>query len=777
MYGKVILASIFCITLTFNLAGQRITINGYIRDETSLEGLPYATLVLSENGVGKTANQYGYYSLVIQQGHVDIEVSYVGYESIKKSITILKDTTINFYLKAPSLGELIVKPLPINNPSHRINRINLSMTKVKEVPPFLGEYDLIKALALTPGVTTSGEGSSGLIVRGGSADQNLVLLDGATVYNNSHLFGFVSNFNTEAIANAELIKGGFSSKYGGRLSSILNVTMKEGNLNDSKNSFTIGPVSSQFTTEGPIIKEKASYIISGRATYLTLITLPIYLLTDDNSDKFNYFMYDFNVKTNYIFNKQNRVFLSFYTGSDLWDTKANESDRYTAVKMAWNNMTASLRYTSNIQNRLFSISQLVFNRFVFSYEISEKPLSENSEFDIIKALTSSSVQDIAFKQNFEYSLGPKNKSEAGFEIAHQIFHPDYYELENVNFGSNIPETRDNKHSFSSFSLYAENTFTPFHWLSASTGLRYSSQLVQSKAYLILEPRINLGLTINQNSEINIAYTRMGQPVFQLTNTGQGLPIEVWAPITKDLRPSIAKQISIGYRQDFKKNPITLQVEAFHKTSEGLIDYNQGVSFVTNITNTWDQNIVMNGQGLSYGLELLLSKNEGKLKGWIGYTLSRSLRRYNQINQGEWYPARYDRTHDLELTGTFQLAETWKASAIAVLSTGQPATMATTVHEDIFGNKIQVFTSRNNQRMPAYHRLDLAFTKDFTGKKKYSSSLSLGAYNVYNRRNPFYVTLKERAIIGADGQALGFRSRYHSGTLLGIVPFVSYTIKF
>ncbi len=675
------------------------------------------------------------------------------------------------------IGEVIVTAGQGDHPSARLNQITISMSKVKDIPPFFGEYDLIKAIALTPGINTSGEGSSGLIVRGGTPDQNLVLLDGATIYNNSHILGFISIFNSEAISSAELIKGGFSPKYGGRLSSILNVTMKEGNLKEYKSSLTVGPISSQFTTEGPIIKDKASFILSGRATYLTLITLPLYLLSNDKSDRFNYFMYDFNGKVNYAFNEKEKIFFSFYTGSDIWNARTNEIEKYTGVDLNWDNATATLRYTKSFSSGLFFISQVVYNHFVFRYIIADRSITKPPEYDPMAATTLSSVEDISTRQHFEFSTGSKNRIEAGLEISRQAFHPDYYKLENISFGTNIPPTRDNNYSFCSGSAYFEDIYSPYSWLSVGIGARYSIQLLANKTYESFEPRINLMFKTKNNVDFNLAYTKMAQPVFQLSNTGQGLPIEVWVPVTRDLSPAISHQWSAGYRQKMEFLPVIVQAELFYKETKGLIEYDQGISYITNISKKWDQNIVKNGYGKSYGLELLVSKESGRVKGWLGYTLSRNYRRFDEINDGQWYFARYDRTHDIELTGVYQLNKSWKFSGVFVLSTGQPATLATTVHKDLFGNEIQVFTKRNNLRMPTYHRLDLSFTKEFTTKRGRNSSLSFGAYNVYCRMNPFYVTLDETVINGKNDEVIGYRTRYNSGTLLTIIPYINYSIKF
>jgi len=527
-----------------NIFSQKIAVNGYVKDSSSGESLPYSNVYFTKLATGVAANQYGHFSGMVNKGNIEMVVSFSGYKSEMLKFNIQSDTTLIFYLIAPSIGEVTVA----SNFGNDLNRTAIPMSRIKEMPPFLGEYDIIKALALTPGVNSGTDGSSSLFVRGGSSDQNLILLDGATIYSNSHFFGFISVFNPEAISHAELFKGNFPARYGGRLSSVLNITMKEGNTQKNETSITVGPISSQITNQGPLIKGKASYLLSGRATYTSLITLPLYLILGENEGMFNYLMYDLNAKVNYTFNDREKLFLSIYSGNDFMNVKSKEDKKRTGVGLNWGNTTASLRYTRQFNNRLFSVSQLTFNRFNFNYKLSDESLTKPAEYEPSLALTGSKVSDFTAKQRFEISTGVRNSMGFGFDLANQVFYPDYYKLVNVNYGLNLPDSRNNRYEFFSASAYIEDKYQLTRWLSLNGGLRYSTQFLKDITYHSVEPRIEAEAKTTDNISFSLAYSRMSQPVFQLTNTGQGLPLDVWAPITKNLRPSKADQWSAGVKK-------------------------------------------------------------------------------------------------------------------------------------------------------------------------------------------------------------------------------------
>jgi len=764
-----------------NVFSQKVAVNGYVKDSSSGESLPYSNVYFTKLATGVAANQYGHFSGMVNKGNIEMVVSFVGYKSEIIKLNIQSDTTLTIYLEAPSIQEVTVSGKRVGNLGNELNRTSIPMSRIKEMPPFLGEYDIIKALALTPGVNSGTDGSSSLFVRGGSSDQNLILLDGATIYSNSHLFGFISVFNPEAVSHAELFKGNFPARYGGRLSSVLNITMKEGNTQKNETSMTVGPISSQITNQGPLIKGKASYILSGRATYTSLITLPLYLILGEGDGMFTYLMYDLNAKVNYTFSDKEKLFLSFYSGNDIWKVKSKEDTKRTGVGLNWGNTTASLRYTRQFHNRLFSVSQLTYNRFNFNYKISDESLTKPPEYEPSLASTGSKVTDFTAKQRFEISTGVRNSMVFGFDLANQVFYPDYYKLVNVNYGLNLPDSRNNRYEFFSASVYIEDRYQLTRWLGLNGGLRYSTQFLKDITYHSVEPRIDAEAKTTDDISFSLAYSRMSQPVFQLTSTGQGLPLDVWAPITENLPPSKADQWSAGVKKDLKALPVSVQAEVYYKRYSGLIDYNQGVSFVTNVSKSWEQNIVENGIGKSYGFELLVSKSTGRFNAWFGYTLARNYRKFEQINDGQWYFARFDRTHDFETTMAYKINKKWKLSMNFVYNTGQPATLATTIHENLFGIRIPVYTSRNNLRMPDYHRMDIAFSKEFlTRRKKHPATLSFGAFNVYSRINPFYVSLDNFKDFGGKddlGNSIGYESKYKSGTLFGIMPFINYSVKF
>lgn len=626
----------YCFSIIFSLfvlasTAQQVSISGYVKDKNSGEPLPFANIYFPSIRKGLTANQYGYFNGKLNPGYTKIEVSFVGYSTKEISTELTRDSVFVFSLIPPSIDEVTVHGNSTGAIGSNLNRIALSGSKIKEIPPFLGEYDLIKALALTPGVNNGTEGSSGLFVRGGGSDQNLILLDGATVYNNSHLFGFISIFNPEAISHAELFKGNFPARYGGRLSSVLNITMKEGNLEKNQTSVSISPISSQITNQGPLLKGKASYILSGRATYSSLVILPVYLFTKNGT--FNYLMYDFNAKVNYAFDNRNKLFVSLYTGNDIWNAKSKMNSKQSGVDLNWGNTTASLRFTRTFKSGLFSLTQFTFNRFDFNYEISDYIQTDQSKSEKASASTGSNVSDLTFKQGFELSLGIRNSISLGCELSRQVFHPDYYKLINIDLGENLPAYRNTKYSFLSASLYLEDKFQMSEKINFQMGVRFSSQYLADQTYHSVEPRFETVFTPKKNISFNFSFSRMTQPVFQLTNTGQGLPIDVWAPVTGDLKPSKSYQLAFGSKFALEGLPVSFQTEVYYKKYSGLIDYNQGISFVTNVSKSWEEVIAKDGQGKSYGFEFMVSKTTGKTKAWISYTLSRNYRKFDQINQG------------------------------------------------------------------------------------------------------------------------------------------------
>lgn len=772
---------LFFTMIVGNGFSQKVAVNGYVKDSSSGESLPYSNVWFVQLSTGVACNQYGHFSGIVNKGNVEMVVSFSGYKSEIVKLNLQKDTTLNIYLKPPSIDEVTVRANKVTTLGNDLNRSSIPMSRIKEMPPFLGEYDIIKALAFTPGVNSGTDGSSSLFVRGGSSDQNLILLDGATIYSNSHLFGFISVFNPEAVSHAELFKGNFPARYGGRLSSVLNITTKEGNTQKNETSMTVGPISSQITNQGPLIKGKATYLLSGRATYTSLITLPLYLILGEKEGMLSYLMYDLNAKVNYTFNEKERLFLSIYSGNDYWNIKNKENTKRTGVGLNWGNTTASLRYTRHFRNRLFSVSQLTYNRFNFNYKTIDESLAKPAEYEPSSASTGSKVADFTVKQRFELPTGVRNSIVFGFDLANQVFHPDYYELKNLNLGTNLPDSRNNRYEFFSASAYIEDKFQLTGWLGLNGGLRYSGQFLKNITYHSLEPRIEAVARTTDDISFSLAYSHMSQPVFQLTNTGQGLPIDVWAPVTENLRPSKADQWSAGVKKDLEAFPVSVQAEVYYKRMSGLIDYNQGVSFVTNVSKSWEQNIVQNGIGKSVGFELLVSKTTGRLNAWFGYTLARNYRKFDEINDGNWYFARFDRTHDFETTMAYKINKKWKCSMNFVYNTGQPATLATNVHEDLFGTRIPVYTSRNNLRMPDYHRMDISFSKEFlTKRKKHPATISFGAFNLYSRINPFYVSLDSFKDFGGRddlGNPIGYESKYKSGTLFGIMPFINYSVKF
>lgn len=773
----VLIAAGFCKPV----AAQKYSVHGYIREKSSSESLPGATVSLSDRSRGTVANNYGYFSLLLEQGQAQLIVSFSGYQSQQHTILIKSDTLINFYLEPITLSEVVVEAQRTDMAAIDPNRTILSMQQIKQIPPFLGEYDIMKGLALTAGVNTGSDGSSGIHVRGGTPDQNLVLLDGATVYNNNHLFGFFSVFNPEAIQSVEIIKGGFPARYGGRLSSVVNVSMKEGNKEKIKSSLSLGPLSSQFTIDGPLNKGKSTFMWSMRSAYLSLISLPSmymyrYPATGVNR-YYNYYLYDMNAKFNHSFSPKQTLYLSFYSGRDVFLRKERWGGEETASKFGWGNKTASARFVATLSPRLFSETMASVNTFNFNNSalISDQDTSIKKADDKFFS-RGSGVFDASIRQRLEYTLSDKHKLTGGIELQRQSLTPDQYKISENILPAGYASERKNRYLFHTTAFYVEDFFSTQH-LTLRSGIRMAVFYVGKTKYFSPEPRFNLEVPINANSAITLAYSFMKQPIHLLSQPTQGIPIDVWVPVTENMPPQQSHQVSAGYSHSFPQTPYKISLATYYKPSRYVIDYQTGLDYAANLTGKWEEMIETNGIGKAYGLELMIEKTTGRFNGWIAYTLARNQKKFANINNGEWYDARYDRRHDLNLVASYQITPKWKVSSTFTLYSGLTTTIPTAYMLDIYGNEIPVYTKRNNYRMPLYHRLDIAFTKDYVSKRGRKSSFSFGAFNAYGRANPQYLSLNSSSIYGPNYEYLGFINKYQTGTLFGFIPFFNYNVNF
>jgi len=776
----------YCFLLAFfilvgSLYSQKLTISGYVKDKNSGETLPGANIYISNLQTGTSTNQFGFFSLSAIKGENKIIASYVGFLPQLADVILDNDTTINFNLDNIMLQAIEILASRSAPVSQSIGRVNIPMARIKEIPSMMGESDIMKALALTAGVSIGTEGTSGLYVRGGSPDQNLIMLDGATVYNTSHLFGFLSVFNPDAIKSVELIKGGFPAKYGGRLSSVIDITMKEGNNQKRETSYSISPLSSHFTTEGPISKGKSSYMISGRTAYLSLLALPLYLSFKKNnsSSYINYWMYDLNLKYNYTPDEKHRLFLSVYLGNDKLTSKQREDGLMLNYPLSWGNRTLSIRYTNVLRPTIFSSSQMTYNYFQFSFRFFEEADKIKIENPVsLKVL--SSVRDFSFKQQFDWNYSKYHYFNIGAEVIQQSFRPDFVKIKNIEGITDSTLAQKNNHiNALSIALYANDRITINDVFQMEVGLRTPIYILPQKTYLSIEPRLSFITNTSKSSAIKLSLSFMNQPIHLLTSSSSGLPNDVWLPSTSKIKPESAWQVAIGYKKELSKT-ISVTSEVYYKMLFNTIDYSEGTDFMATLSNNWEQNIETGGHGKAYGYELFFTRSAERYQVQAAYTLSWNLRKFTNINEGAWYPHKYDRRHDISITGTYTLNNNWKFSGTWIYMTGQATTLPSAWMEDINGELIPVYTGRNQQRMPTYHRLDAAFINTYKTRKGNLANFTLGVYNAYAHKNPFAVELLRYEIYEYNGVFVnytGFETKLSQYTLFSFMPYLSYALKF
>lgn len=769
----IVLINLFVISLN----AQNFTISGYVKDTLSGEAMIGATVYDLNSHKGTTANEFGFYSLTLPQGNVQIQVSYVGYASKNKAFSLQENTIVDFKLNVQSMNEVVVTAKEIVTiPKERIGVNSLTIKQIEQIPTLLGETDVLKALTMMPGISGGQEGTSGVVVRGGSPDQNLLLLDGATVYNNSHLFGFLSVFNPGAIKNVNLIKGGFPAEYGGRLSSVIDVSMKDGNMKKKNTEFSLGTISSWFLTEGPIKKDTSSYMFSARSSWMGLFLLPTWIdyQTGEEGQYLSYWMYDLNGKLNFKLSDKDRLYVSVFHGNDAFPTRSKEDGNRYLYNMKWGNTQGNIRYTHIFQPKFFGNFTYHFNQYRYDI-LAEAWDSSSTNKPIVSLNNNSQILDHTVKGRFDWLPNEKHKIRFGFEGKAVRFKPNYItEIIEDEVTKGINEPID----VTSTAVFVQDDYQIHPLINLNAGVRWANYWTQGTNYNFIEPRFKLTFT-QEHQAWQINYSQMNQALHLLSNNGGGLPTDLWVPATALTPPQNAEQFGIGYSRNFRDNQFEFTTEAYYKTFSNLIDYSTGgYSFFYN--RNWEESIERNGIGEAYGLELFLQKKQGKWNGWIGYTLSWNNRQFENINDGEWFPYRFDRRHDFELTLNYQHNEDWRFATNFVYSTGIAVTMPEAVQTPFFdgGNEFEyIFTKRNNQRFPAYHRLDLSATKQFTTKRGNETEFSFGMYNTYGRRNPFYLSYfmdyerNDRTWTGAA------RPVIYGNTLFTFLPFVSYKVKF
>ena len=776
-------------------AQEKYTVRGVIKDISNGETLLGATVFLKGTSIGATTNEYGFYSISVPKETYTLVVSYIGFQEIEQEITLEKDMNLNFELKESSttLDEVIVtadesERLNIKTPQMGVAK--LKSATIKEIPVMLGEVDVLKAIQLLPGVTSNGEGSGSFHVRGGAADQNLVLLDEAIIYNTSHFFGFFSVFNNDAIKDIKLYKGDIPSKFGGRISSVLDVRQKDGNSKNIALTGGIGLISSRLTAEAPLFNNKGSFLIAGRSSYAHLFMSGVEEFEDDRIS-----FYDLNLKTNYEIDDNNRVYLSGYFGRDAFNLS-------NVLENNYGNVSGNLRWNHIFNDKLFSNLSLIYSQY--DYQVELEPLQLNWEADIV---------NYNLKYDFGYYLNNKLKFNFGVSSIYHRLNPGTIEPTSESSFVN-PVVSDIKRALENGSyIGVEHKLT--NQLTANYGLRFSnfirlggqslnnyfnnqpvvyndeleiyengevsgvtdySRGESIRAFNNLEPRLGLSYQLNDVSSVKASFTRSAQYLHLISNTTAITPLDVWAPSGEFIEPQLSNQYAIGYYRNFKDKKYSLEVEAYYKTVANRIDYIDGSDlFITNIDNIETE--ILNGESRAYGLEFLLRKNKGDLTGWASYALSKSEQRTpgglvggRGINNGNWYNASNDRTHDFSATVSYKLSDKWKINSNLVYQTGRPVTYPNSQYQ-YEGLSVANYSTRNADRLPAYHRLDISatYTPNRRPNKRWKGEWVFGIYNLYNRSNAGSITFGQNSQTGINEAT--------RTSIFGILPSVTYNFKF
>lgn len=770
-------------------AQDKLVLNGVVKDASSNETLYGVNILLPTLNTGTITNEYGFYSIRLPNGTHQLKISYLGYQELVTEVTIEENQTLNFDLTPTSeyLDEVVltedIERLNIKKPEMSVNKLDINT--IQKLPVVFGEVDVVKSLLLLPGVSNAGEGSSGFNVRGGAVDQNLILLDEATIYNASHLFGLFSVFNPDAIKNLKLYKGGIPAKYGGRVSSVLEIYQKDGNSKKFEANGGIGVISSRLLAQGPIIKDKGSFLVGGRSSYAHL-----FLKLTDNPN--SAYFYDLNTKLSYRIDKSNSILFSGYFGRDVFNI--NES-----FKNTYGNAVFNLRWNHVLTNDIFTNLSVIYSDYYYGLTL-----------DFVEFNWNSGIKNLNLKYDFNHYLNETINFDYGVHSTYYEFNPGEIEPSTESSGIN---------SFNLTKKYAfENAvyFSVEHKISenfsAEYGLRYSTflRLGQKELNLYendqavifnedfgiyeeanpigskelsknsiersfgnLEPRLALAYSFNDFQSVKASYNRMSQYLHLITNTSSPTPLDIWAPSGKYIKPQLLDQVALGYFQNFNNEKYSLELEGFYKFIKKRLDYIDGANLVAN--NAIEQ-AILPGTARAYGLELLLRKNTGRFTGWLAYTLSRSEQRTpgrtpeeSGLNNGNWYSTGYDKPHDISFTGSYEISEKWQINTNFVYQTGLPTTYPTGQYR--FENlNIPVYSPRNSNRLPAYHRLDISATYIPKRKtKNFESSWNFGIYNVYNRMNAVSLSFRKNEDSG-NNEAVRL-------SLFGIIPSVTYNFKF
>jgi len=772
-------------------AQNKVTLSGYVKDSSNGEALAGCNVSVEGSKLNSVSNSYGFYSFSLLPGAYKINFSYSGFQTVTLAIDIEKNETRNIDM-ARTVDEIKGVIVNAKKKDNQIDKVemstnNLNISQIKKIPAFLGEVDIVKSVQLLPGVSTVGEGATGFNVRGGSIDQNLILLDEAPVFNSSHLFGFFSVFNPDAVKDVKLIKGGMPAQYGGRLSSTLDVRMKDGNTKKFEVNGGVGVIFSRLSVEGPIarknekMKNKSSFIIAARRSYIDVLAKP-FLKNNANLKDAIFYFYDLTAKVNYTFNANNKIFLSAYVGRDAFGAPG--------AKFDWGNQTTTFRWNHLFSKKIFSNFTMYYSKY--DYQLGFGSGKNSFEWQ-------SNIVNYSIKPDFTYYITPRNTLQFGVISTYYIFSPG--KAVSKDEGSTVEFGLPKKYAMEN-AIYVENEqkvnprltiryglrISNFNYLGKGSALilerneqakrslvidkiEYNKQYEVIKSYTNPEPRFSANYRFDKNTSVKLSYNRMAQYLHLISNTAASVPLDVWTPSTNNIKPQLADQVAVGYFKNIGKNAdYELSAEVFYKELQNQIDYIDGAELLLNSQLEAD---LLSGKGRAYGLELYAKKNVGKLTGWISYTLSKSERKVDGISLNQWYNNRFDRRHNMNITGSYEVSKKWTVSASFVLGSGTPTNLPNTKYsfQGIQGIPQNASNLRNNVTIKPFHRLDLSATYIRKKTAKWESSWVFGVYNAYARKNPFsYYTRPD--------PGNNFQTQLIRYSVIGnIIPSVSWNFKF
>lgn len=781
-----------------SLYAQTCKISGYIREAGSRESLVGATVLETRTQHGVASNSYGFYSLTLPKGNVMLQCSYIGYQSTSLQFELKNDTTIEISLTPLSLelNEVVISSRKTNLEKARLGAVNVPVAQLIAMPAMLGETDIMKSMQMLPGVQSTDEGKSEFSVRGGSPDQNLVMLDGIPIYNTNHVFGFLSIFNSDAIKNVNLYKAGFPARFGGRLSSIVDIRTNDGNMQQMHGTVSVGLISAKAALEGPIKKDKTSFNLSFRRTYIDLFMNDIIKEmreVDDNisdDDNYNFFFYDINAKLHHKINDRNSLFFMFYNGQDKLTTQydsregsVGEFNTVTNQDWKWGNTLAAAKWNHVISGNLFLNTTLSLNSYkygsVMSKDYTTQDDEENKNKSSIGMNYNSSIRDYSLTADLDYIHSSNHYIRVGGSYTYHHFKPEILTQKETEESEDLLNFKHgNPINTHEAALYAEDEWTISDRLKANPGIRLSLFSVDGKSYAGIDPRLSFSYMLTNKLSLKAGYTHMKQYIHLLSSNSLFLQNDLWVPVTKNISPMNSHQYSAGI---FYALPwgFDLSVETYYKDMRNLLEYQDGASFL-GYSSGWESK-VESGKGRSYGLEVFLQKSVGKTTGWLGYTLAKAERRFEKINFGQWFPAKYDRRHSINATVIQQLGKHFEVSVNWVYNTGNVITIPLMYINEAYipespipsGEPFEQFDHRNNYRMPSYHRMDVGISYYTSRNKKRYGMWNISVYNAYNRLNAFLVTTD----FDDDNDFYSSQKVLKKITLFPIIPSISYTYKF